>query len=329
MRKEEINELNEYYYICENGTIEKYTGKVLSPSIHKTKNYIEYCFKIKFYNEVYRFKLHKLMMQYFGLTKEQCIEKGFLHKYDPILYESLKKKDSAKNKKLSQQERIERLDDWCRRFIDRYDMVHNESRKQELYRYCYTVESTTAYHCLKEQNREKEFKHYVPDKNRLNQMIGKLMNDKELANYYFNTYLMNNTINSLYFTYENYTNELEKNKNKNTGKKEPTKKVEEPIIIEHNSEQFNRCEDAIRVCSSYTNSLNALIDMALQNDFIYKEDVEFILNNEVLLNKLRQYKLYNDTRTERVIENKDNKCYSNYVSNYINTNTFLYEVRER
>ena len=317
---------------------------VLRPHVRHSKNYIFFEYVIKVNNRRYVYKVHKMMMKWFNLSKKQCLKKGYLLPYDKEVFESLKRGDKSKNKKLSEAERIERMNDWCMRFHDRYDLVKNPLRYDELNRYHMNVENVEYLKYMF------DFVPFVPDIHRLELMIGKLNRNKVLADYYFNIYLPSVNDDRLYYTYEKYAEEQEKMR-----KAEETKryyqteegKVElERITLEQEKErhymkqwavnpitneledeideQFERCDSCIRICSSYVNTIEELVEMGIKNEFIFEEDIDYLLNNKVLQARIKQYNIISSTRGERVYETSDNKNYSDYVERYMNTHTEQY-----
>ena len=72
--------LNNMYELYEDGRLVKISnGKEISKTLHKNKNYITFNFQIKINNKKHTLKLHKLMMAHFGLSKQDCIDKGFIY----------------------------------------------------------------------------------------------------------------------------------------------------------------------------------------------------------------------------------------------------------
>lgn len=326
---------------------------VLRPYVRHSKNYIFFEYVIKINNKKHVYKVHKLMMEYFNLSKKQCLEKGYLLPYDKEVFESLKRCDKAKNKKLSEAERIERMNDWCMRFHDRYDLVNNVKRDDELNQYHYKVDNVEYLKYMF------GFVPFVPDVNRLKLMVGKLNRDKTLADYYFNIYIPSLCNDDrLYYTYEEYAKEQEIIKRKEETKRyyqtEEGKSELERIRLEREKErqetednlkqwyvnpitnkleeevdeQFERCDTAIRICCNggYVDSMESFFEMAIKNDFIEEEDVEYIMNNDALQNRLKQYNVYSTTRSERVEVNSDNRCYSDYVDRYYSIKENNYNV---
>ena len=327
--------LNDMYTLYEDGTMIKYNGKTASPTIHKTKNYIEYEFYIKINGKSHRPKLHKLMMAHFGLSKQDCIDKGFLYHYDDETYQSLKKGDNAKNKKLSQDEINERRDDWCYRFINNCDIVNNPKRRDE-----------KTQHIGRYAEFNPLFVPYVPFINRYNEMKNKMLRNEELTRYYLH-YINTHEIDMCKFDLKNYFyhcycynidvleeykeqygqylidkereyQELEEQeKEKLRIEQEKQAELEMNLQKAHEDEQFQRCDEGIRICSKYVKTLDELIDMALKNDFIQECDVEYIMNNEVLQARLKQYEIMSTNRNEKAIGHyRDIKSYSEQVDKY-------------
>lgn len=297
------------YLISRDGDLLNRNFTKLSWSIEKSKNYIEFGKKIKVNKQSTHIKLHKLMMQFFGLSKEQCLEKGFLFKYSDELYESLRKGDKAKNKKveITEEEIISKLDNWCASFINRYDMVYNPSRYLELNRYW--IKYREAYL----EGSLKGFQPFVPDRERLRKQVSRLLKDKELADYYFR-YLDTHDIDKIHFTREQYEERINPKvyEWKDYKQEEPT--------IEHDT-RLDRCTDIIRRCAEYADSIDRLFEVADILEVEYMDgDKEYMMSSEVLINRLRQYNIYNDSRSDRIILTNDNRSYSNQVDRYMNDN---------
>lgn len=339
--------LNDMYTLYEDGTMIKYNGKTASPTIHKTKNYIEYEFYIKINGKSHRPKLHKLMMAHFGLSKQDCIDKGFLYHYDDETYQSLKKGDNAKNKKLSQDEINERRDDWCYRFINNCDIVYNPKRRDE-----------KTQHIGRYAEFNPLFVPYVPFINRYNEMKNKMLRNEELTRYYLH-YINTHEIDMCkfglkdYFKHCSYYNidvleeyqeqynqylidEERKQREYEEWKRareeeERQKQIELEMNLQkaREDEQFQRCNEGIRICSKYVETLEQLIDLALKNDFILDCDVEYIMNNEILLSRLEQYNLISLNRNERAIGHYcDIKSYSDEVDKYFRREAKYLEWKE-
>ena len=323
--------LNNMYELYEDGTLVKISnGKEITRSVKKTKNYIQFEFQLKINNKKCYPKLHKLMMAHFGLTKSDCLEKGFLYHYDEELYQSLLKGDNALNRKLTDDEKYY---EWCVKFLDKYDLVNNPNRSDELYYHANTYKAKVC----KEWN--PLFVPYAPDINRYKEMVDKLLREKDRARYYFLVFRKNKGYSSHSYIQDCLARGIEieeeyqyavdyylkqKEKSREIYAEQERRKEEERIKAEqelqynlalaHNDEQFERCNDAIKICSAYVDSLETFIEMALKNNFIEQEDVEYIMNNEVLINKLKSYRLHSTTRNEKATYSKDEYYYEDIKS---------------
>ena len=242
----------------------------------------------------------------------------------------------------------ERYNQWCVIFCDKFDLVNNLDRKDELYYHALTKKAKIASFL------NPKFKVYAPDINRLNEMINKLLRDTDRAKYYFLEFLpqhpeiesyfgsisyisscLDNGIEidlkyqyavDAYFRQKEETHQwyIENEKRKEEERIAAEQELKENLALAHDDEQFERCDDCIRICSSYVNTIEELVEMGIKNEFIFEQDIDYLLNNEVLQARMKQYNIISSTRGERVYTTEDNKNYSDYVDRYMNSHTEQY-----
>ncbi len=278
--------------------------------------------------------LHKIMMELYGYTLEQCYKKGFIYPYSDELYQQLRvDPDKAKNKKkiISEDERNIKLEEWCEKFNYYHDICTNPNKRHIKYSLCYEHDTyyspyVSSYlrmlesYYTKEEIRNYYNAHYTNYKENYSDRIRVQARDKIREEYNYSYMDLHKTVSDTY---------CHSVLNINEEQVQPINEIieeftnDDEVVVSNIDLYYEEAESMVMIAKRNSNNDEELIKNL--HKLCDDEMFDYIMNDERLMN---MKVIDSDNAFKRDLKcDSSNKNYSRVVDNWYadNPNYFYNE----